>query len=212
MSEIQVIAVPVAAYLIGAVPFALLIGFMAGVDIRRAGTGNIGAGNLTRTVGLRHGASAALLDGLKGLVPILVARRLGVAPSVVAMTGVAAVAGHNWPVYLRGRGGRGLATSAGAVCGLAPFLLVWAGAWAVTGWRIGGGIAGFVGWGLLPAFAISLGQPRGVVVATTALAVMMMIRRMQGNADSEPGVRAALERAVWDMDRESRRVDEPAPT
>ncbi|CAN5739700.1 glycerol-3-phosphate 1-O-acyltransferase PlsY [soil metagenome] len=212
MSELQVVAVPVTAYLVGAVPFALLIGFMAGVDLRRTGTGNIGAGNLTRSVGLRHGAAAALLDGLKGLVPILVARRLGLSPSVVAMTGVAAVAGHNWPIYLRGRGGRGLATSAGAVCGMAPVLLLWAGAWAMTGWRIGGGVAGFVGWGLLPALAISLGQPRDVVIATTGLALMMMARRMQGNADSAPGPRAALERTVWDMDRESRRVHEPAPT
>lgn len=212
MNGVEVIALPVAAYLIGAVPFALLIGLIAGIDLRQVGSGNIGAGNLTRAVGLRQGLSAAVLDGLKGLVPVLVARQLDVSQAVVVATGVAAVAGHNWSIYLRGRGGRGLATSSGVVAGLAPVLLLWSGAWAVGGWRIGGGLGGFMGWGLLPVFAILVGQPSAVVAGATLLALMMMVRRMQGNVGSERGARAALVRSVWDMDRDPEPVDEPAAT
>lgn len=69
---------PLVAYLLGSVPFALLIGASQGVDLRKQGTGNIGAGNLTRAVGVGPGAAAAVLDGLKGLAPILLCRQLGV--------------------------------------------------------------------------------------------------------------------------------------
>src|SRR5690606_22948466 len=87
---------PLIGYLLGAVPFALLIGRMLGIDLRTEGTGNVGAGNLTKLAGLTYGAAAAVLDGLKGLLPVLVARRLGLADGVAAAAGVAAVIGHNW--------------------------------------------------------------------------------------------------------------------
>ncbi|MGH8912845.1 MAG: glycerol-3-phosphate acyltransferase [Acidimicrobiia bacterium] len=190
----------IASYLLGAVPFALLAGRAAGVDLRRTGTRNLGAGNLTRVAGLRYGAPAAVADGLKGVVPVLVARRLGLTPEVAAMTGVAAVVGHNWSIYLGGRAGRGLATAAGVLAAVAPLLLIWTTLWAVIGWRIGGGFGGFVGWGFLPGYAMAIGQPLFVVWSAMALAAVIIVRRVQGGIESPQGVRPALARVLWDTD------------
>ena len=106
-------AVLALGYLLGAVPFAFILGSAAGVDLRTVGTGNVGAGNLRRTVGIGPAVAAAVLDGLKGLAPVIIARRLGFDDGVAAASGVAAVVGHNWSVYLRSRAGRGLATAVG---------------------------------------------------------------------------------------------------
>ncbi|MFP3914681.1 MAG: glycerol-3-phosphate acyltransferase [Actinomycetota bacterium] len=187
-------------YLLGAVPFALLLGLSAGIDLRVAGTGNVGAGNLTRQAGLRFGIPAAVLDGLKGLAPILLARRLGMAEGMAAVCGVAAVVGHNWSIYLRARAGRGLATAVGAVVGIAPGLLIWTGSWAVLGWWIGGGPAGFLGWGLLAPAAVVSGQGAGTLVAAAALTIVVLVRRMQGNRGAPTDMRSRLRRMVWDTD------------
>ena len=125
-----------AAYLLGAVPFGWLIGRMKGVDIRTVGSGNIGATNVFRTVGKGWGILAFACDVLKGFIPASLFPLLAAAPGAVASQGLAlayaclAVAGHVWPVYLRFKGGKGVATSAGALIGLAPLaagigLLAW---------------------------------------------------------------------------------------
>ncbi|MGH8928180.1 MAG: glycerol-3-phosphate acyltransferase [Acidimicrobiia bacterium] len=189
-----------ACYLLGAVPFAFLIGSLFGVDLRKVGTGNVGAGNLTRSVGLPAGALAALFDGLKALVPVLVLRNQGFGPAVVSVCGLAVVAGHNWSIFMRGRSGRGLAPSAGVLAGVAPALMVWPGGWAVAGWKFGGGLAGFIGWSSLPVLAAITRRPAPVVLAALGLGLLMVIRRMQGNPGHQPGIRAALYRAVFDRD------------
>lgn len=194
-------AVLALGYLLGAVPFAFILGSAAGVDLRTVGTGNVGAGNLRRTVGIGPAVAAAVLDSLKGLAPVIIARRLGFDDGVAAASGVAAVVGHNWSVYLWSRAGRGLATAVGVMVGLAPWLLVWTTLWAVAGWWIGGGFAGFLGWGLLPPVAIATGQPAEVVVATSALALVVIVRRMQGNVGDATDIRSRIQRAVWDTDR-----------
>jgi acyl phosphate:glycerol-3-phosphate acyltransferase len=201
--DMGLLAVGVAAYLVGSIPFAFLIGRLRGVDLRQVGSGNLGAGNLTQSVGLREGVTAAVLDGLKGLVPVAVCGRLGLSPNLVVASGVGAVIGHNWSIFLRGRGGRGLATSAGVIAAFAPALLVWTGGWAVAGWRLGGGFAGFLGWGLLPLFAFAVGEPAHVVSASAALAGLMAARRIQGNPGRPGGLRPSLHRLIWDTDRDT---------
>ena len=191
-----------ASYLLGAVPFAFLIGILCGVDLRKVGTGNVGAGNLTRSVGVAAGTVAALLDGLKGLVPVLLFRNWGIGPAVVSVSGMAIVAGHNWSVFMRGRSGRGLAPSAGVLAGVDFSMLVWPAGWAAAGWKIGGGLGGFIGWSSLPVLAAVFQKPAPVALASLGLSLLMIIRRMQGNPGHEPGVRAALYRAVFDRDPE----------
>jgi len=149
----------VAAYVIGSIPFAQVIALLKGADLRVVGTTNVGAGNLTKEVGLAWGVMAAVLDGLKGLIPVFIARQAGLGIGAAGLVGVAAVAGHNWSIWLRGRSGRGLATSVGALLVLDPALMVWTAGWAVAGWRIGGGLGGFLGWGLLPFVAVALRRP-----------------------------------------------------
>jgi glycerol-3-phosphate acyltransferase PlsY len=177
---------PVLCYLIGAIPFAFLIGRLRGVDLRKVGTGNVGAGNLTRMVGVKAGIAGALLDGFKALIPVLVLRQLEVGPAVVAVSGLAVVSGHNWSVFMRGRSGRGLAPSSGVLLGV--------------GWRFGGGLCGFLGWASLPVISVLLRRPASSVLGGLGLSVLMLIRRVQGNPGHLPGLRAALHRAVFDND------------
>jgi glycerol-3-phosphate acyltransferase PlsY len=117
------------SYLLGSAPFGLLIGLARGVDIRQTGSRNIGATNLTRALGRPWGLIAFALDFAKGLVPVLIARYIEsshpttVPPSLAGWLavscGLAATVGHVFPLFLRFRGGKGVATSFGALAGLA---------------------------------------------------------------------------------------------
>lgn len=191
---------PVLGYLLGSIPFAFLIGRVAGVDLRLVGSGNVGAGNLTRVVGVKAGAAAALLDGFKGLIPILVLKAWDFGPAIVSLSGLAIVIGHNWSIFMRGRSGRGLAPSSGVLLAVAPPLIVWPGGWAVAGWKFGGGLAGFIAWSSLPVVAVLFNWSSAVVLACFGLAMLCLIRRMQGNSGRIPGFRAAIHRAIFDTD------------
>ena len=112
-------AVIVLAYFIGALPTGLiLVRVLRGEDIRKYGSGNIGAANVLRVAGPAVAVAVLLVDVLKGLVPVLLALRAGLAPWAVVATGLAAIAGHNWSIFLGFRGGKGIATSAGVLAGL----------------------------------------------------------------------------------------------
>lgn len=107
----------VSAFLIGGIPFGFLIGKLNGKDIRKEGSCNIGATNVTRVVGKWWGKLCFLLDFLKGTLPVVAAMHFraddphGILPAVTAFV---VVAGHIWPVYLKFKGGKGVATAAGA--------------------------------------------------------------------------------------------------
>jgi len=160
----------------------------------------VGAGNLSRTVGWPWGVSAGVLDGLKGLFPVLLAQGVGFGKGAAGMVGLMAVIGHNWSMFMRGRSGRGLATSVGLLLALDPVLLVWTTGWSVAGWKFGGGVAGFLGWGLLPIVSATMGRPATESLVLLVLAVVLMGRRMQGNPNSPRGVRHAMRRAIFDTD------------
>jgi glycerol-3-phosphate acyltransferase PlsY len=171
-----------------------------GLDLREVGSGNVGAGNLTRVAGWPWGAGAAILDGLKGLFPVLIAQGMGFGKGAAGMVGLMAVIGHNWSIFMKGRSGRGLATSVGLLLALDPVLLVWTTGWSLAGWRIGGGVAGFLGWGLLPIVSTAMGRPATESILLLVLSIVLMGRRMQGNPDSERGMRPAMRRAIFDTD------------
>jgi glycerol-3-phosphate acyltransferase PlsY len=111
-------------YLIGSIPFGLLYGRLAGIDVRQQGSGNIGATNVNRLLGKKLGILTLASDLLKGLLPMLLAAQiLGERPDAplwTMLTGMAAVTGHCWPVYLKFRGGKGVATALGIFIYLAP--------------------------------------------------------------------------------------------
>ena len=109
-------------YVLGSVPTGLLVGRAFGVDVRKVGSGNIGMANVLRAAGKWPAALTMLGDMLKGLLPVVVARGFTENAWVLAAVGLAAVAGHCWPVFLRFRGGKGVATGAGTSIGLAPLV------------------------------------------------------------------------------------------
>lgn len=123
------------AYLIGAVPFGLLIGFLNGKDVRKEGSCNIGATNVTRVVGKWWGKLCFLCDFLKGFLPVILTMSLLEPGSgwLTALAAVAAMLGHVFPVYLKFKGGKGVSTAAGAALALCPLAVVIAGAvWAAV--------------------------------------------------------------------------------
>ena len=135
--------VVIASYLLGSIPFGYLAGRMAGIDIRNCGSGNVGATNVIRTLGKGYGYPVFALDFLKGFgavkMSILIATRMQSEWSPQEMFGIVAaissVLGHSFPLWLRFRGGKGVATSGGALFGLAPVAaLVGVAIWIVTFW------------------------------------------------------------------------------
>ncbi|MBN2061030.1 MAG: glycerol-3-phosphate 1-O-acyltransferase PlsY [Deltaproteobacteria bacterium] len=116
------IIIPALAYIIGSIPFGLLIGKKtAGIDISQEGSGNIGAANIARILGLKYGAATLALDCVKGFIPVHVALIFFSQDIAMAvLTGLCAVVGHIFSIFLRFRGGKGVATGLGVFLALAP--------------------------------------------------------------------------------------------
>lgn len=117
LNEILLLA---GAYLIGSIPTGLLLAKAAGVDIRTTGSGNIGATNVYRTLGRSVGIATLVGDCLKGLLPVLAAKYLGMTELWVALAGLAAFLGHVYTVFLGFKGGKGVATALGVFLGISP--------------------------------------------------------------------------------------------
>lgn len=188
------------AYVLGSIPFAHVLARIKGVDLRTAGTRNVGAGNLKKTVGIGWAITAGTLDGLKGLIPVWLGLRGGFGPGAAGLVGLSAVVGHNWSIFMRGRSGRGLATAFGLIVALHPPLAIWTTGWAIAGWKIGGGMAGFIGWGLLPIVSIALGGPITESLLILLLAAVLVGRRMQGNPGDLMDRPSMMQRAIYDGD------------
>lgn len=180
----------IAAYLLGALPFGLILAGLRGVDIRKAGSGNIGATNVFRSVSKPLGILTFFLDFLKGFVPafffpLLLYRLAGIEdPSkwLALGCGAAAIAGHNWPVYLRFKGGKGVATSAGMLAGVFPpgiaiGLVVWILCLLLSGYVslasiLAALLVGLSGW----LFFMRGLCPMPVVVILSALSILVIAR------------------------------------
>ena len=129
MNSLHLLLLPAAAYLIGSIPFGLLLSRRSGIDIRQHGSGNIGATNVSRLVGKKIGLLTLFLDAAKGFLPMLAAGLLlggddSSRDLITALCGAAAVTGHMFPVFLRFKGGKGVATALGIFLYLAPKALL----------------------------------------------------------------------------------------
>lgn len=168
-----------AGYLLGSIPFALLLPrWLAGVDVRTVASGNPGATNVMRTAGPLLGAVVMALDAAKGAAAVWLARRLGLSEPWVAAAGTAAILGHVYPVWLGGRGGKGVATSGGVFALLAPgptglavlaFLLVV----VLTRYVSVGSLVAAV---VLPAAVAFSEAPRAALVSAMLAAAIVGIR------------------------------------
>jgi glycerol-3-phosphate acyltransferase PlsY len=120
MNELAVVAL---GYLAGSIPFAFLLARRRGIDLRHAGSGNVGAANVLRTSGVPNAVIAFVLDAAKGAVAVLVAQRLSAEPATPVAGGLASIIGHIYPVWLGFRGGKGVATAGGVFAVLTPAAL-----------------------------------------------------------------------------------------
>ncbi|MDN5794974.1 MAG: glycerol-3-phosphate 1-O-acyltransferase PlsY [Intrasporangium sp.] len=172
----------VAAFLVGSVNPATIIARVLGKDVRAAGSGNPGATNAGRVLGRKWGVVVGLLDVLKGLVPVLVAGHLYGAHLAYAV-GLAAVLGHIYSPFLHGRGGKGVATTLGAILGVHPWvalvaLVVFVFAFALARWVSAASICAAVGL-LVAAAVVAVGRAPGdawTVVWLVALGLLVLWR------------------------------------
>lgn len=128
------IAFLVGAYLVGSIPFGVIVGrTFFGVDPRNVGSGNIGAANALRALGKTGAALVLAGDAVKGIVPTLVAHyTFGDRPAIIAAAGLATVIGHNWSIFLRFGGGKGVATGLGVLVVLSlPAAGIFGGVWTI---------------------------------------------------------------------------------
>jgi glycerol-3-phosphate acyltransferase PlsY len=153
-SELLLIAALLAgAYLIGSIPFSYLVARARGVDLRKVGSGNIGGANVWRACGFGPFVVAVALDILKGYLPTLLGLRLFAGnPAMVLLVGIATILGHTFPIFLRFKGGKAVATSSGVLLALAPLLA----ALGVIAWALAFGITRISSVGSLTAAAVEI--------------------------------------------------------
>jgi glycerol-3-phosphate acyltransferase PlsY len=179
----------VVGYLCGSIPWGVLLTRRVGIDVRRTGSRNIGAANVARSAGVGLGLATLAADALKGAVPVLLARWLGADLPVAAAAGLAAFAGHVFPVTLRFAGGKGVATALGVLAVLAPLplsvaLAVFMLAFIVSRYV---SLASVLAALTVPLAAAVLGEPRSVLVAATGMAAVIVLRHRDNFARLRAG-------------------------
>jgi acyl phosphate:glycerol-3-phosphate acyltransferase len=172
------------AYLVGSIPTGVLLGRLAGVDVRSTGSGNIGATNVARTAGTSLGLLTLVGDFVKGLLPVFVARGIALPEAVVALVAVAALVGHVFSIFLAFRGGKGVATGIGALVALAPGgalipLAVFAAAFAAS--RIVSA-SSVLASASVPVALVLLGHPTATCVAASSMALLIISRHHENIA------------------------------
>ncbi len=188
------------AYLLGSIPFGVIIAKAHGKDLRSIGSGNIGATNVSRALGRRWAYFCFVLDVLKGLVPMLAVRTLIEVPeptpgllSLWLLVGCAAILGHIFPIYLKFKGGKGVATSLGVALGLWPYYTICAAlafaVWAAVAliWRYISlaSIAASIAFPVVLVLAIVLtpgwdfANLWPLLIAATAIPLMVIVRHRE---------------------------------
>jgi acyl phosphate:glycerol-3-phosphate acyltransferase len=188
-----------AAYGIGSMPFAWLLARRFGAtDLRRVGSGNVGAANVFRASGATAGLLVALLDVAKGAASVVLADRLGAGPGTAAAAGLAAIVGHVYPVWLHFRGGKGVATACGVFAVLTPAALAPALAvFVTTVWltkyvSLGSVLATLT----LPPIAYAMGSSVPVIAAACGASALIVFRhranvgRLRAGTERRFGARA----------------------
>jgi len=187
------------AYGIGSTPFAWLLARRWGArDLRRVGSGNVGAANVFRATGVTAGVLAAILDVAKGAASVLVADRMGASAGTAAAAGMAAIVGHVYPFWLHFRGGKGVATACGVFAiltpaAVAPVLAVFVSTvWITKYVSLGSVLASLA----LPPIAYATGSPGPVVIVACAACVLIVFRhrsnvvRLRTGTERRLGARA----------------------
>ena len=169
------------SYLLGSIPAGFLVGSSAGVDVRSAGSGNIGATNVARTLGWKKGLVTLSADVAKGCLPVLAAHLLDLGNAAAAAAGLAAFAGHLYPVFLRFKGGKGVATAAGVYLAAMPLgLLAVLGVFVLAmlaGRRVS--LASMSAGVLAPVAAWALSYPGEVTWVSLVIGILVVVRHRE---------------------------------
>lgn len=169
-------------YLLGSVPFAFLLARRRGIDLRFVGSGNVGATNVLRTIGIPAAVIAMCLDAVKGSVAVLVAQRVAIEPATAVAAGLASIVGHLYPVWLRFRGGKGVATAAGVFGVLNPGALGAATAvFLVAVWITRYISVGSIAAAITLAVVTVIGGAPAVVAFGAAVAAAIIVHRHRSN-------------------------------
>ncbi len=169
------------AYFIGSISSGYLIGkFSRGIDIRNHGSKNAGATNAFRVLGKTAGVLTLFFDGLKGFVVITAAQLMGFSPTIVIFAGIAVIAGHNWPVFLGFRGGRGVATSIGIIFGISwqvfiTVLIIGLIPLIITRYVSVGSLTGAV---VFPWIMILFGEPLPYLIFAFIMSILAIVRHI----------------------------------
>jgi len=194
-------------YLVGSIPTAYLVSrWVKGIDLRRYGSGTVSGSMVWEHVARWALFPVGLFDLGKAALPAWLGLRLGLGMPVAAAAGLAAVAGHNWPLYLRFTGGRGLGCFLGVLLVIFSWGFPWLLAFLAVGWLLGDSAP----WGLaslvtLPLFARIVGGPAVVAPATAAMLLLTLGKRLEANRRPlpPPGAkrrRVILRRLFFDRD------------
>jgi len=186
----------IGAYLLGSIPFGLMIGRSFGhVDVSKAGSGNIGATNVAREVGVTWGLVTLVVDTLKGFMPVALANHsigptADTAEVLIGIVGMAALLGHQFPVFNRFKGGKGIATGLGVFLALSPMACLFSGTVFVVmvilwGYISLGSLLAALG---LPLWLLVLGHSKQLVLLSTVIVLVIVFlhrgniqRLLQGN-------------------------------
>ncbi|HEV3217327.1 MAG TPA: glycerol-3-phosphate 1-O-acyltransferase PlsY [Vicinamibacterales bacterium] len=193
--HVSTLVVLIAGYLLGSIPFAYLLARRhRGIDLRAAGSGNVGAANLLRTTTKKIGVSAMALDMGKGIATVLVARQIDPGATGPAVAGIAAVLGHIYPVWLGFRGGKGVATTCGVFAVLAPAATAIAGVFFIltVWWTRYVSLGSVIASALLGPLAYLTGSP-GITVIAAVIVAGIVIERHRSNLGR---VMAGVERRI----------------
>ncbi|MBI2907011.1 MAG: glycerol-3-phosphate acyltransferase [Chloroflexi bacterium] len=198
-------ALLIGAYLVGSVPTAYIAARLTrGIDIRRYGSGNVGSANVWESVSRWAFIPVAAVDVGKGTVAVAAAQWLNFGLAYEVMAGVAAVAGHNWSVFLGFKGGRGVGASLGILLVLAQRELAIVVAVGVLGLILGNiPLAVIIGFCIVPVSAWALGQPLPVVLGCLGILGLVAIKRLVANglpAAPADWKAVALNRLLFDRD------------
>lgn len=176
------IFLPIIGYLLGSIPFGLVIGKMVGADVRKKGSQNIGATNVSRVLGKKLGFLTLVCDCFKSIVPMVIVAKIlpenDTKELIVAATGVMAVVGHMFPLYLKFRGGKGVATGLGVFLYLSPAaiglsLLVFVASVALSGFV---SVGSLLASGLIPVWLYFLGASKITIIAASFVALLIWLK------------------------------------
>jgi glycerol-3-phosphate acyltransferase PlsY len=190
---IEIAGLYILAYLVGSIPTSYLLGKLArGIDLRQYGSGNVGGSNLARHAGKRWLVPLGLFEILiKGALPVVIAQHLlGLERASVQLliAPLLAIAGHNWPIFLKFQGGRGIAVFSGALLALAPLLLAAFALVFLAGWLAtrSSGVWVLVSLALLPVWAIIIGESSMISWYCAGALALVVLKRLLSNWNPFP--------------------------